>query len=210
MTQAGDFRIRCVQRSKARRHRLERCPHLNHLDDLSFGLTDDVDAPSRDRSDKTLLLEQGQGLTNRGAADPEPLTEQGFRNDCTGRNTQGGYFFFEVLVGAVCQSLREIPSGRLVDLGGLVDRNYLPYLISGRVPEYLRQRDVHYVILAHNGPQSAYDGTGKKFGDIYEVRDGLKEGERVVASANFLIDAESKVQGAVKLSGEPPRAEDKP
>jgi Cu(I)/Ag(I) efflux system membrane fusion protein len=39
---------------------------------------------------------------------------------------------------------------------------------------------------------------GRKFGDIYEIKAGLKEGERVVASANFLIDAESKVQGAVK------------
>jgi Cu(I)/Ag(I) efflux system membrane fusion protein len=39
---------------------------------------------------------------------------------------------------------------------------------------------------------------GQKYGDVYEVRSGLKEGERVVASANFLIDAESKVQGAVK------------
>jgi hypothetical protein len=48
----------------------------------------------------------------------------------------------------------------LVDLGGLVDRNYLPYLISGRVPQYLEERDVHYVILAHNGPQGDYDGTG--------------------------------------------------
>lgn len=39
---------------------------------------------------------------------------------------------------------------------------------------------------------------GAKFGDSYEVKDGLKEGERVVSSANFLIDAESKVQGALK------------
>jgi Cu(I)/Ag(I) efflux system membrane fusion protein len=39
---------------------------------------------------------------------------------------------------------------------------------------------------------------GRKFGDSYHVLDGLKEGDRVVASANFLIDAESKVQGAVK------------
>ena len=39
---------------------------------------------------------------------------------------------------------------------------------------------------------------GRKFGDDYEVREGLKEGERVVTSANFLIDAEAKVQGAVK------------
>jgi Cu(I)/Ag(I) efflux system membrane fusion protein len=30
------------------------------------------------------------------------------------------------------------------------------------------------------------------------VQSGLQEGERVVSSANFLIDAESKVQGALK------------
>jgi Cu(I)/Ag(I) efflux system membrane fusion protein len=39
---------------------------------------------------------------------------------------------------------------------------------------------------------------GGKFGDAYAVKSGLKEGERVVASANFLIDAESKIQGALK------------
>lgn len=39
---------------------------------------------------------------------------------------------------------------------------------------------------------------GRKYGDVYEVRNGLKEGERVVASGNFLIDAEAKVQGALK------------
>jgi membrane fusion protein, copper/silver efflux system len=39
---------------------------------------------------------------------------------------------------------------------------------------------------------------GRKFGEVYEVRSGLKEGERIVASANFLIDAEAKVQGALK------------
>jgi RND family efflux transporter MFP subunit len=47
---------------------------------------------------------------------------------------------------------------------------------------------------------------GRKFAQLgalydseyYEVRGGLGEGERVVASANFLIDAESKVQGALK------------
>ncbi|HEY0789563.1 MAG TPA: efflux RND transporter periplasmic adaptor subunit [Chthoniobacterales bacterium] len=45
---------------------------------------------------------------------------------------------------------------------------------------------------------------GGKFGDFYQVQGGLKEGERVVASANFLIDAESKVQGALKDFEEPP------
>ena len=39
---------------------------------------------------------------------------------------------------------------------------------------------------------------GEQIGDQYEVKSGLAEGERVVASANFLIDAESKVQGALK------------
>src|SRR5438552_7520115 len=38
---------------------------------------------------------------------------------------------------------------------------------------------------------------GSKYGDSYEVRSGLHEGEQVVASANFLIDAESKVQQAL-------------
>lgn len=44
---------------------------------------------------------------------------------------------------------------------------------------------------------------GRKYGELYEVIEGLKSGERVVASANFLIDAESKIQGAVKLFEEP-------
>jgi Cu(I)/Ag(I) efflux system membrane fusion protein len=39
---------------------------------------------------------------------------------------------------------------------------------------------------------------GRQYGEHYEVKFGLKEGERVVTSANFLIDAEAKVQGALK------------
>jgi Cu(I)/Ag(I) efflux system membrane fusion protein len=39
---------------------------------------------------------------------------------------------------------------------------------------------------------------GRKYGDYYEVKSGLNENERVVTSANFLIDAEAKVQGALK------------
>src|SRR5881397_154535 len=39
---------------------------------------------------------------------------------------------------------------------------------------------------------------GSKYGDIYEVKSGLQGAERVVGSANFLIDAESKVQGALR------------
>ena len=39
---------------------------------------------------------------------------------------------------------------------------------------------------------------GKKFGNDYAINSGLTNGERVVSSANFLIDAEAKVQGALK------------
>jgi Cu(I)/Ag(I) efflux system membrane fusion protein len=42
---------------------------------------------------------------------------------------------------------------------------------------------------------------GVKYGDSYEVKRGVQAGERVVASANFLIDAEAKVQGALKSFG---------
>src|SRR5438034_50833 len=39
---------------------------------------------------------------------------------------------------------------------------------------------------------------GTKYADIYEVKSGIQGNERIVASANFLIDAESKVQGALR------------
>lgn len=38
---------------------------------------------------------------------------------------------------------------------------------------------------------------GRQAGNYYEVLGGLKEGERVVTSANFLIDSESKIKAAV-------------
>ncbi|HEU4774409.1 MAG TPA: efflux RND transporter periplasmic adaptor subunit [Lysobacter sp.] len=39
---------------------------------------------------------------------------------------------------------------------------------------------------------------GERSGDRVEVREGLHEGERVVVSANFLIDAESNLQAALE------------
>lgn len=50
----------------------------------------------------------------------------------------------------------------VVDLGGLVDRNYLPYLISRRVPDYLSERGIRYVILPHTG-------TNTQFGDLLHL-----------------------------------------
>src|SRR5438477_726700 len=51
---------------------------------------------------------------------------------------------------------------------------------------------------------------GSKSGDSYEVKEGLREGEQVIASANFLIDAESKVQQAVNEFEPSPSPNDSP
>jgi Cu(I)/Ag(I) efflux system membrane fusion protein len=39
---------------------------------------------------------------------------------------------------------------------------------------------------------------GQQYGDYYEIKSGLSEDERIVTSGNFLIDAESQIQGALK------------
>jgi Cu(I)/Ag(I) efflux system membrane fusion protein len=60
---------------------------------------------------------------------------------------------------------------------------------------------LHNVVFVDKGEgklEPRYIEIGRKYGDYYEVRSGLKEKERVVTSANFLIDAEAKVQGALK------------
>ena len=47
---------------------------------------------------------------------------------------------------------------------------------------------------------------GTRVSDHYEILGGLTEGERVVTSGNFLIDAESKLQAAEPvLRGENPQ-----
>jgi Cu(I)/Ag(I) efflux system membrane fusion protein len=51
-----------------------------------------------------------------------------------------------------------------------------------------------YVRMGRSFTQT--DGSGET--TYEEVLDGLTEGERVVSSANFLIDAESRIQGALK------------
>ena len=42
---------------------------------------------------------------------------------------------------------------------------------------------------------------GSRFGEYVEVREGLAPGERVVTSANFLVDSESKLQAAESMMG---------
>jgi hypothetical protein len=45
---------------------------------------------------------------------------------------------------------------------------------------------------------------GVQSGNNYEVVSGLSEGDRVVCSANFLVDAESRIQGVLKTWGDQP------
>ncbi|HWV47514.1 MAG TPA: efflux RND transporter periplasmic adaptor subunit, partial [Nitrospira sp.] len=40
---------------------------------------------------------------------------------------------------------------------------------------------------------------GRRSQDVVEVREGLKEGDRIVTSANFLLDAESKLASASSM-----------
>jgi membrane fusion protein, copper/silver efflux system len=60
---------------------------------------------------------------------------------------------------------------------------------------------LHNIVFVDKGGgrlQPRYVELGRKYGDFFEVKSGLKEGEQVVNSANFLIDAEAQVQGALK------------
>jgi membrane fusion protein, copper/silver efflux system len=66
--------------------------------------------------------------------------------------------------------------------------------------------DKFIVFVDHGGGQlePREIQVGAHSGDNYEVVSGLKEGDRVVASANFLIDAESRIQGVLKTWGTRP------
>ncbi len=60
---------------------------------------------------------------------------------------------------------------------------------------------LHNVVFVDKGGgrlEPRFVGLGRQHGEFYEVKSGLVENERVVTSANFLIDAEAKVQGALK------------
>jgi len=59
-------------------------------------------------------------------------------------------------------------------------------------------RNIVFLDKGHGNLQPCIVQLGSQVGDAYQVLGGLKEGDRVVASANFLIDAESQVQGALQ------------
>jgi RND family efflux transporter MFP subunit len=59
----------------------------------------------------------------------------------------------------------------------------------------------HNIVFVDKGAgrlEPRYIQLGAQYGDSYHVTGGLRAGDRVVSSANFLIDAEAKVQGALK------------
>ena len=60
------------------------------------------------------------------------------------------------------------------------------------------QRNVVFLGKGEGKLEPRFVELGSKFGEYYAVRKGLDEGDKVVSSANFLIDAESKIQGALK------------
>ena len=66
------------------------------------------------------------------------------------------------------------------------------------------KRDLVFVDLGSGQMQSRLVEVGARAGGYYEILKGLRTGERVVSAANFLIDAESKVQD-VKASWETPK-----
>lgn len=66
------------------------------------------------------------------------------------------------------------------------------------------KRDLVFVDLGNGQMQLRRVEVGAKAAGYYEILKGLKAGEKVVTAANFLIDAESKVQG-VEASWETPK-----
>ncbi|MDB6122458.1 MAG: Efflux transporter, family, subunit [Pedosphaera sp.] len=60
------------------------------------------------------------------------------------------------------------------------------------------QHNIVFVDRGEGKLEPRFVELGKKFGGDYVINKGLQAGERVVNSANFLVDAEAKIQGALK------------
>ncbi|OLE57784.1 MAG: efflux transporter periplasmic adaptor subunit [Chloroflexi bacterium 13_1_20CM_2_59_7] len=85
----------------------------------------------------------------------------------------------------------QVPLGNqlVIPVGGVLQSGTRQIVFVDRGAGYLEPRDVQL------GPQA---------GDQYVVLKGLKAGERIVTSANFLIDSESQLQAAVGSFVPPP------
>src|SRR5450631_4132249 len=85
----------------------------------------------------------------------------------------------------------EVPLGNqlVIPVSGVLQSGTRQIVFVDRGAGYLEPREVQL------GPQA---------GDQYNVLKGLKAGERIVTSANFLIDSESQLQAAIGSFGPPP------
>lgn len=70
------------------------------------------------------------------------------------------------------------------------------------------KQDIVFVDKGEGKMQIRKVELGRKAGGYYEVLGGLREGEKVVTRANFLIDSESKVQAAVATWDEDSESDD--
>src|SRR3954447_4184451 len=69
--QRADLLVRRALAHEPRGHRLEGRPDRDHLDDLGLALANDVDAAARQDADQALVLQAGERLAHRRAADAE-------------------------------------------------------------------------------------------------------------------------------------------
>lgn len=84
-----------------------------------------------------------------------------------------------------------------VDVGLNIDAGeHLAVPVNAVMPT--GEHNIVFVAKGGGELQPRFIELGPQYGGYYEVKSGLDEGERVVASGNFLIDAESQIQGALK------------
>jgi RND family efflux transporter MFP subunit len=86
----------------------------------------------------------------------------------------------------------DVPLGRqlAVPADALLDTGTMQYVFVDKGQGYFEPRIVK---------------VGPKTGDVVAIADGLKAGEQVVTSANFILDSESRLKGAFASMGEPSR-----
>ena len=72
------------------------------------------------------------------------------------------------------------------------------------------ERNLAYVVGADGALEPRTIVLGARSGSRVQVLRGLAVGERIVASANFLVDAESRLQTGAGMTGMPGMSEHKP
>ena len=93
--------------------------------------------------------------------------------------------------GMYVNVILQVPLGNqlVIPVSGVLQSGTRQIVFVDRGAGYLEPRDVQL------GPQA---------GDQYIVLKGLKAGERIVTSANFLVDSESQLQAAIGSFVPPP------